>query len=392
MATTGAVNDSQPRSVASDLRETEIKPAQFARLGLLNGLLLGTAVAIGVWGLQVYAFRALPVAQKYASILVAGTAVILMCSLVGWLTARLRNTLLSIALWLITAVVITFITTYQPYHIQTFTAWLADTRFWGMSIFPFHSAFTTQVLLGILVAGFFLTMLFALLALFQDSRLVGINQERGANGRLNHLAWQKLLLPLPLVILVGYVTANIMGNESWRSLPVINQVILTVRSYDGDLFALGLEEGINYAAARGVRDQLDGDYLLSTSTVDPLSLTTFVVADFANGAWINCRFVNNQLTYCYDASPPYTVGLSSLITGKPVPDECRGCVPETAESLHDWLSAQKAQFAGEPIISRTGQQGDHVIMRAEAADGRFAIDCWFSGSSPVALLRCEEVN
>lgn len=388
MAPTGTVNS----RLSATLPEAEIRPAQFARLGLLNGLLIGLAVALGTWGRQALAFGNLPIAHKYGSMLLAGTAVILACSLVGWLTARLRSTVLTLVLWLVTAVALTFIIAYQPYQLQTFIAWLADSRFWGMPIYPFRDELSMLVLFSLLVASFFLVLLFGVLAIFQDARLVGVNQEREANGRLNRLAWQKLLLPLPLILLVGYITANMMGAESWRALPVVDQVITTARSYEGDLFALGLAEGVNYAAARGVREQLDGPYQLSIGAIDPLSLTTYVVATFENGAWIYCRFVNNQLTHCYDASPPYTIGLSSLITGEPLPEKCLGCNPQATEALQAWLRARQDRFGGAPVITRSGQQGDHVIMRAAAADGRYAIACWFSGSSPVVLLRCEEIN
>ena len=100
-----------------------------------------------------------------------------------------------------------------------------------------------------------------------------------------------------MVILASYLTANIIADNSWKSIPIIDRVIHVVREYDGDLFALGLDDGINYAAARGVREAFDGEYALSVGAIDADSLTTIIVADFANGAWIHCRFLNDQLNY-----------------------------------------------------------------------------------------------
>ncbi|NHZ71710.1 MAG: hypothetical protein GWP17_01320, partial [Aquificales bacterium] len=282
------------RRFSQDLEETEIDPQAFARLGLLNGLLIGLGAVLGLWGLQIYAIRALPLAQKYTSVLLAGVLVLVLCGFVGWLTARLRKTAVTVLLWLGAAILITLIATYQPYQISSFAAWLADTRFWGMSIYPFVLGFSLLVFLGIFLASLFFMIVFVLLSIFQDVRLQSINQERGGNGRLNRRAWTKLLLPIPLFILIGYVTATITANNAWQAIPIVDQVIRTAREYEGDLFALGLEDGINYTALDGVDDQLQGNYMLARGTVNPLSLTTIVVADFDNGAWVNCRFVNDQ--------------------------------------------------------------------------------------------------
>jgi hypothetical protein len=392
MAQTKTVTNPNRRSDIRDWPETETSSTRIFRLGLLNGLLIGTAVTVGVWAQQIYALQALPLGQTSGGILLAAALIILMCGLIGWLTARWQNTLLTVGLWAITALLITTIVTYQPYHLQTLATWLSDTRFWGLPIFPFHTPFSTLVLLGIFIASFFLALLLVLLAIFQDARLTAVHQERGQNGRLNRLAWQKLLIPLPLAILGGYITINIISQESWRVLLIVNQVISTVRDYDGDLFALESASGVNYTAVQNVRDQLKGDYHLSLGDIDSQTLTTHVVVSFDNGAWITCRLINEQLIYCYDASLPYTVGLSSLITGKPLPESCHNCMPQVAESWRNWLAARQTQFTTEPIISRVGQQGGYVLMQAAAADGRYAIQCWFRGSLPVELLRCEEVN
>jgi hypothetical protein len=201
----------------------------------------------------------------------------------------------------------------------------------------------------------------------------------------------KLLLPIPLFILIGYITAAITANNAWQSIPLVDRVLHTTREYEGDLFALGLEDGINYTAVDSVSDQLAGNYTLARGTVDPQSSTTIVVIDFDSGAWINCRLLNNQLNYCYDASLPYTIGLESMITGEPVPEDCRGCTPGVDAEWADWLAEKGTELGTAPVISRVGQQGDYVIMRAEAQDGTSAIQCWFNDTPP-QLMRCEDVQ
>jgi hypothetical protein len=356
-----------------------------------NGFLIGVGALLGLWGLQVYALRSLPLAQKYTSVILAAVLVLVLCGFVGWLTARLRQTAVSVLLWLGTAVLITLIATYQPYQINSLAAWLADARFWGLPIYTFAQDFTLLVFFGSLLASLFSMIVFVLFAIFQDLRLQSINQERGGNGRLNRHAWMKLLLPIPLFILIGYITATITANNAWQSIPLVDRVIHTAREYEGDLFALGLEDGINYTAVDSVSDQLTGNYTLARGTVDPQSSTTIVVIDFDSGAWINCRLLNNQLNYCYDASLPYTIGLESLITGKPVVEDCRGCTPGVDAEWANWLAEKGSELGAAPVISRVGQQGDYVIMRVESQDGTRAIQCWFNDTPP-QLIRCEDVQ
>lgn len=391
MATTEPV-DKKPRVASLDDDIQDVRPQTMARLGLLNGVLIGLAVAVGLWGVQAIALQPLPLVQKYHSILLAGGLVVAVCGLAGWLSGRLRQTAVSVLLWFIAAFGVTLIASYQPFQIRTLTAWLADRRFWGINLYPFASSFNWVVFWGMLLAGLFLILTFVFLGLFQDGRLAGVNQERGGNGRLTVRAWSKLLLPLPLVMLMSYLTSTIIADNSWRGIPIVDQTIQVVREYDGDLFELGLSQGVNYAAARGVRDAFTGPYTLSVGAIDADSLTTIIVADFENGAWIHCRFLNDQLNFCFDGSLPYTVGFHSLLTGESLPEDCYGCVVTASEEWITWLQARRDQLSDDPKITRTGMQGDHVLMRAEAADGRFAVECMFSGSAPVQLLTCREIN
>ncbi|MCZ7667925.1 MAG: hypothetical protein M5U34_12390 [Chloroflexi bacterium] len=394
MATTKPMMD-KPRLASLDETIQEVSPRRMGRLGLLSGVLIGVAVALGLWGIQAISLRSLPLEQKYNSLVLAGGLIVVLCGFVGWVSGDCAKRPFLFSFWAATAFLATIIASYQNYQIRTVAAWLADSRFWGINIFPFTTTFNWLVIFwGVVLAGLFLMLLFAFLGLFQDSRLAAINQERNKNGRLDARAWLKLLLPLPLVILVGYLTTNIMAmaNNSWRGIVVVDRVIQVVREYEGDLFTIGLDDGINYAAAGGVRDALAGEYTLSVGSIDPESLTTIIVADFASGSWIHCRFLNDQLNFCYDGSLPYTVGFTSLINGDPVPEDCRGCAVVADEQWANWLQTRRDQLGPTPQITRVGRQGDYVLMQAEAANGSLTVQCLFKGSSPVELMRCEEVD
>jgi hypothetical protein len=276
-----------------------------------------------------------------------------------------------------------------PYEGRSLIVWLADRRAWGLPIYPSSEAAGV----GVWLAGFFVVLLLVFLGLLQPYRMEGVTGESDDAGRLGGRGWFLLLLPLPLLVGVGFV-ADSMVNKPLRVAPQLVDEAITVGStYQGDLFEYGLEKGVNYQAISSVRDQLSENYALSIGSVDlGVSDTVMVVADFDNGAWINCRVVAEQLSFCYDASLPYMQGLPSVITTGELPEGCPYCKFSVSDDLRSRLHGRKADFAGTPEVTRLAQWGSHVLVQAESPDGEYAIQCLFEGLAPVRLDRCWEVN
>ncbi len=122
--------------------------------------------------------------------------------------------------------------------------------------------------------------------------------------------------------------------------------------------------------------------------------------DFDNGAWIYCVVVAGNLSNCYDASPPYTQGLSALLSAGEFPEDCPACRFRVGDELRSWLLAHGENFDNAPQITRLGQWGSYVLMRAEPSTGSgvpsptgdYAIECRFHGLAPVTLEECWEVE
>jgi hypothetical protein len=129
---------------------------------------------------------------------------------------------------------------------------------------------------------------------------------------------------------------------------------------------------------------------LSIVDVNPLTSTVIVGADFEGGGWVYCRVINEQLSFCYDASPPYTGGLRALVTGEPPPEECRGCLLRATDEANTWLVERRARFGDDPAIERVAQQGSHVLMRVTG--DAITAECWIEGITPMQLVGCEEVS
>jgi len=367
--------------------EAHERPA-YRRLGILNGFLIGLALALGAWAVEAFSLAQLPLPVQHPSLALGAFLLILVCTLAGWLTSRWARFGLTLLAWLLAAGLATLIIAYQPSFGRNLVAWLSDIRFWGLPIFPGLDA----PFVSIFIAGFAIFLALPILAFIQDYRLEGAQRELGAGGRVSGRSLFMLLWPMIFVALAGYVTNNITGDKSARDALLVQEAINTGRTYEGDLFQLGLERGVNYSAINGVRDQMSPNYSLLIGGVEDDGVTTFAVAGFDNGAWIACRIINGQLTYCYDAAPPYTTGLASLISGEPAPEDCLGCLPRVEEETADWLRRQGDVLGDDPQIERLAQKGGYVLMGITSETGDQALECWFNGMSPVTLERCEIVS
>ena len=359
------------------------------RLGLLNGSLIGLALALGVWALDAIFLLTAPVRLGGPSLLLGALALVLLGGLAGWLAALIGRSWVSALLWLVAGWLMVLVIGHVPYEGRNLLVWLGDRRSWGLPVYAFSDA--AQV--GMWLAGFFILLLLGLLGFLQAYRLESIAGEAEGERRLGARGWFLLLLPLLLVLAVGLLADN-MVNSPLRSAPrLVHEVIRTGRTYPGDLFALSREAGVNYNAIAGLQDKISEDYKLSLGSIDlGAAETVYVVADFDNGAWINCRVVMEQVAFCYDASLPYMQGFPALLTSGDLPEDCPQCFFRAGEEQREWLRARSEMMGDSPQVARLAQWGSFVLIQAESSDGEYVMQCLFDGASPVVLDRCWEVK
>jgi hypothetical protein len=358
------------------------------RLGLANGFLFGLALALGACLPEVLALGDRPVRLAVPLAVAGGVLVTVIASLAGWLGARFTAAFAAPLAWLAAAILITLVAGHLPYEGRTFLVWLVDRRFWGRSLYPFDE----PALVRTLLAGFFIGLGLILPGLLQDYRLEGV---RGAlnRGRLSLRAVVLLLLPLPLAAAAG-LAADGNINRPLRVAPLlVDEAITTARAYTGDLAALGRETGVNYSAVAGVLDLIgDAHYTLTLAEMDlAAAQTVIVVAHFDNGAWVNCRVLAEQLSHCYDASLPYTLGLAGALSGAGTPD-CRACTIRADEATRAWLLERGRRFSGPPVFTRLAQWGSHVLMRAADPASGYALECWLEGIVAPEITSCREIG
>lgn len=357
------------------------------RLGLLNGLLIGLALALGVWASDAIFLGISHLYLAYPSLLAGSLALGALGGLGGWLAAWTGHAWASTLIWLIAGSLMTLVIGHVPYEGRTLTLWLADHRSWGLPIYPFSQAAATAMVL----AGFFILLLLGVLGLLQPHRLEGLAAETDGQGRLRERGRFLLLVPLPLVAVVGLLGDNIVNRPLRVAPQLVHEAIRTGRTYSGSLFDLSLKTGLNYNAISAIRDQMSEKYTLSLGALDLSAAdTVLVVAEFDNGAWILCRVVAEQVSFCYDATLPYTQGFSAFLTSGQTAQDCPRCAFTMGEQVRTWLQARQELWHGSPHVTPLARWGSHVLVRAETPGGEYAVECLFQGFEPVHLEECRE--
>ena len=98
------------------------------RLGLLNGLLIGLALALGTWALQIFGLATIPARPLYLPLILGGVALLALGGLSGWLTALAGSTLAGAFFWVGAAILMSLVINHVPYEGHNLTIWLADRR------------------------------------------------------------------------------------------------------------------------------------------------------------------------------------------------------------------------------------------------------------------------
>lgn len=354
-------------------------------------MLIGAALAAGAFGPQTLF---LPLAHgplRLTAALLGVLALALLGGVAGWLAGWLRPAWAAGLIWLATAGAMTWVIGHWNFEIASWLAGGSDPRLRGLDLYPFTAAVHARLLM----AGFFILLLLGFLGLLQRTRSEGLALESDDRGLPTARGCFLLTLPLILVLAAGLAADALLHQPVRAAQQLVDEAIQQARTYEGDLFALSMDSGINYSVLSGMRDQLDGRYTLQPGEVEwGPAQRVVIVAAFANGAWLSCSvFVAGsgvQLGHCQDIRLPYTEGLLRLLRGDSFAD-CRSCFVRSSPELSAWLQQQAPRLGPSPRIE-LHQQGRYVAARVSAAQGAAAIDCLFAGINSPVLEMCREAD
>ena len=223
--------EARPFELDLNAPEHHTLPA-YRRLGLLNGLIIGLALGLGAWGLEMVRVARLPLPLAVPALLVGVLFTTLLGGFVGWLSARIARTVVTVVLWVAAGVVAMLAVGYAPFLGRSVVVWLTDPRFFGRQIFPSTLGGTTG---GLILGGVLIFLVLGVLGLLQNHRLEGLVQEMRGGWLPSGRAWLALLLPLPIVFLIAMATSSVIANPAALAAQITHGAILRAQTIEGDL-------------------------------------------------------------------------------------------------------------------------------------------------------------
>lgn len=377
--------EARPFQLDLDSPERHTLPA-YRRLGALNGLLIGLALGLGAWGLEMVRVSRLPLPLAVPTLVLGVMLLMLLGGITGWLSARIAHNVVTVILWVLAGVAVVFVLGYLPFYGRTLVTWLADPRFFGRQVFPYSLGGTIS---GLILGGIFIILFLAVLGLLQGYRLENLVSETQNRRVPGWRAWLALLLPLPLVFLIAWGTANALVNPAATAAQLTHRAILRAQTFDGDVRDIPPEAGISFLALRPVQDQIEGPFSLGIVDTNVETSIVTIAAHFDNGEWIHCSVINDQFNFCYDAAQVFAGGLRRLITGEPTPENCRTCTLDATDEATAWLAERQAAFGPQPVVEREAQWGNTALLRVVGEAG-FTAECWLQGIAPPVVSTCTE--
>ncbi|NIV31784.1 MAG: hypothetical protein GWN58_20550, partial [Anaerolineae bacterium] len=139
------------------------------KFGLVSGLIIGLALALGVWTLDAIFLITGPVRLIGTGLLLGALALVLLGAFGGWLAAQVGRAWFGGLVWIGTAICMVWVIGHVPYEGRNLMVWLADRRAWGLPVYPFSDAAQA----GMWLFGFFIVLLLGLLGFLQPYRMEG---------------------------------------------------------------------------------------------------------------------------------------------------------------------------------------------------------------------------
>ncbi len=330
--------------------------------GLIYGALAGFSFALAAWGWDAYELASAHAILPWAKFIAGGLFTILLGMLAGWLAARIDNSLVSALIWLGVGVAFTVAAGILPYQGVSFVQNLFTPEIAEKTSYPLTSAAQIRMWIALLTVGL-------------SSFFVGVFELVLIDAATTNLSfilrWLSLGVCIPLMLLGGYIGADLQINRPLRSpMLSVNSVLEFARANQGQPIdrAVARERRVN--ALRSLSSVVFGPYRMVVGSYDEFLSQVTVLIDF-DGAWARCIAVDGNLTYCEaidqaaKAPPDYS---PVLISSAPSTRSTTGAAQATqpaVSSADPTATASPSGTARTPVLPPPESQAVLPIAEAE---------------------------
>lgn len=260
-------------------------------VGLLYGLAAGLAFSIFAWGIDAILIAYAHGSYSFVKFIPGMLISVIIGGLVGWITVRIQNHLISVGVWLLFALMLSRLFIWLPIKAAPWLIKLFDNHLGEYLNYPFYKDMGQ-----INWFGFATIALVAIICALIENIL--IDQALFSTG--------KVVLAIPIVVcalcfsLAGNAVDGLFNKSIREPILAVNKLMqFAVDNLDKEVSA-EVSRSMHLAAVKTITEYLPRERSLILSNFDQSFGQVDVLVDF-DGYWVKCTTVYNQVTFCKPA-------------------------------------------------------------------------------------------
>jgi hypothetical protein len=352
------------------------RPSRVA--GLSWGLIYGLGYGLTVWGIDARVLGRSNAELAGAKLALGLPLLLLIGAVTGALAGRSDRAGSWVGAWMASGALIGFVVAAMPMAGHNLATWIAEPRLRGLDVYPMGQGSAARMAFVTVVN----TCVGSAVGLVSHLSVERARNLAGPTGRMSGRSWAALAVCLPLALLPGLLSDELINQPLRIGQRVVHESMFTDPAGGSSEGEAGLDRG-----------PLSTGYTLHLVDYDleGQGRATIDVA-FDDGFVVRCEVAGRALSGCAPISPRFEAWMEDLIQaglrGGPGPqlESAAGGV-SVSENVSSWLASQGEYLRGNHEVSRDTQRGGWVIMSARFDSG-YTLTCWLHGASSVLVERC----
>lgn len=252
------------------------------RLGVLFGFAAGLVYTIVLWGVDGLALARANVIFPWAKLAIGILPTLIICTLAGWVSAKLENALFSALVWLATGVLLCIFSCHIPFEgVTQFYRWF-NPELTRRATLPFNSGVSSRFAIVLIICA-------------AISFIGGVFYKLLLDNSHNASSWLGSLFPLAIWLIIFVCIASPVDYMMQRSLraSVIAVNDLVPKKINSLTMPVTTEDTRSLAAMSGIEDIIKAPRQLILSRYDDDLMMMHVAINFS-GNWVDCSVFSNS--------------------------------------------------------------------------------------------------
>ncbi len=263
--------------------------AERALNGFIYGVLAALAFSAAAWGYDDLLLAQASGGLPWLKFAIGGGITMLFGGFVGWLTAKLDNTLVGFIGWLLNGIVFGWLVSHLPFNISAWVLQITNHPLYHLATFPYPENIWRRMLI---VYG--LLVIVASLVGILETNLV----ESASTAYSSFMRWLLLAVCIPLFAVAGSEADFYINQPLRKPVLAIHELIQNGIQNEITPFNSKQVAQMRLRALGPIQDYIHRPYKLYMGSYDTEYLDTFnILADF-DGEWAQCSVMIDAPSNC----------------------------------------------------------------------------------------------